>query len=129
MSQTMMAFLAMMIAGLAALNQLTAQVGAYEQTYRSEYELMANAVVLEQMEVIDMTTDYDDLEDWDGDVLTRSFEVSQGNIDFLLTIQVQYVEEDGTPSATETDQKEVTIAATQEKFNITLVTHSRMIAE
>lgn len=129
MSQTMMAFLAMMIAGLAALNQLTAQVSAYEQTYRSEYELMANALVLEQLEIIDMTTDYEDLEDWDGDTLSRSFEVSQGDIDFSLAIEVQFVDEDGTPSATETDQKEVTIAATQDKFTITLVTHSRMFAE
>jgi len=129
MSQTMMAFLAMMIAGLAALNPLTAQVGAYAQTYRSEYELMANALVLEQLEIIDMTTDYEDLEDWDGDTMTRSFEVSQGDIDFELTVEVQFVEEDGTPSATETDQKEVTISATQDKFTITLVTHSRLFAE
>jgi len=125
----MLAFLAMTIAALAAINQLTAQIQSYDEAYRAEYELMANALVLEQIELIDLTTDYDDLEDWDGQQLTRSYSVSSGDVDFVLTIAVGYVDDDGEPSETETNQKEVSVAGTQERYSVTLVTHTRIIAE
>ena len=51
-----MTFVTMMIAALAAFNQMTAQMPTYDEMVRAKYELMANAVVLERMEVIDMTT-------------------------------------------------------------------------
>lgn len=124
-----MAFLAMMVAALAAINQYTAQIQSYEQTYRNEMELMANALVLERLEIVDLTTDYDDLEDWDGTEETETYTVGDGSIEFALTYSVGWVEEDGTPSATETDQKELTISASHERFSVTLVSHSRMFAE
>lgn len=129
MPQTMMAFLAMMIAALAAINQYTAQVSSYEQAYRNEFELMANALVLEEMEVIDLTTDYDDLEDISGTESTREYTVGSNSVEFTLTYAVGWVEEDGTPSQVETNQKEVTISATHAKFAATLVSHSRMFAD
>ena len=85
MSQTLMAFLAMMIAALAAINQYTAQIQSYDEAYRTEFEMMANALALEQMEVIDMTTDFDDLENWDGDALTRTYEVWNGDLEYRET--------------------------------------------
>lgn len=40
----MMAFLAMMIAALATINQLTEQIKSFDETLRGEYELMANVI-------------------------------------------------------------------------------------
>lgn len=129
MSQTMMAFLAMMIAALAAINQYTAQVQSYDEAYKAEFELMANALVLEEMEIIDMTTDFEDLEDWHGDELTRSYPVWNGDVEFTLTVSVQYVDDDGQPSGVATSQKELTVSAQNPRYAATLVSHSRIIAE
>jgi hypothetical protein len=38
---------------------MTAQMPTYDEMVRAKYELMANAVVLEWMEVIDVTTAID----------------------------------------------------------------------
>lgn len=129
MPQTMMSFAAMMIAALAAFNQMTSQLQTYDEMIRGEYELMANAVVLERMEIIDLTTDYEDLEDWNGTTTTAAFEAGGVSVSFDLAISVQYVDEDGLPSEAETDQKEVVIEATQEKFLMTLVNHRRLFSE
>ena len=124
-----MAFLAMMIAALAAINQYTAQIQSYDEAYRTEFELMANAVVLEQLEVIDMSTDFDDLDNWDDDSMTLEFEVGDDGIEFTVGVSVQYVDESGEPSGTPTSQKEVTVSAQHSRYSVTLVTHSRIIAE
>ncbi len=124
-----MAFLAMMIAALAAINQYTSQMQAYDEAYRTEFELMANALVVEQLEVIDMTTDWDDLEDWDGDEIDAEFEVHNGDIEFTLAISVQFVDDDGTPSESETSNKEVAIQATSDRYTVALVTLTRVISE
>jgi len=129
MSQTMLAFLAMMIAALAAINQYTAQIQSYDEAYRTEFELMANALVLEQMEVIDMTTDFEDLEDWHGDEFTREFAVQDDGIEFTLSVEVQFVDESGEFSEDPTSQKEVTVSAVHSRYSVTLVAHSRIIAE
>lgn len=124
-----MAFLAMMIASIAAFNQMNSQLGTYDNMVRGEYEMMANGLILEQIELIELGTDYDDLEDWNGSELTRSFTVGDISVPFTLSVEVQYVDDDGLPSAIETNQKEVSIGATQEKFSITLVRHTRLISE
>jgi len=129
MPQTLMAFLAMMIASIAAFNQMTAQVRTYDEMVRGEYELMANALVLERMEIIDMTTDYAYLEDFDGVTTASSFSAGDISISFSLTIEVTYVDDDGLASESETDQKEVSIRATNEKFVKTLVTHRRLFSD
>ena len=129
MSQTLMAFLAMMIAALAAINQYTAQIQSYDEAYRTEFELMANALVLEQLEIIDMSTDFEDLEDWHGDEMTLEFEVGDDGIDFAVAVSVQFVDESGEPSGSATSQKEVTVTAEHPRYSVTLVTHSRIIAE
>ena len=124
-----MAFLAMMIAGLAAFNQMSGQMQTYDSMVRSEFEMMANAVVIDQMEIIDITTDYDDLEDWDDNESTRSFTVDDFSVDFSIEIQVQYIDDDGDASESETDQKEVSIVGTHEKFTVALVNHRRIFSE
>lgn len=127
MPQTLLAFLAMMIAALASINQYTAQLQAYEAMYRSEFELMANALVLEEMEIIDLTTNFSALGALDGDERTRSFEVGSGSVEFDLTISVIYVDETGAPSGVATPQREVAIAATHPRFTTPLVTHKRIM--
>ena len=124
-----MAFLAMMIASIAALNQMTAQVQTYDDMIRGEYELMANALVLERMEVIDMTTDYEDLDDWNGQTLAATFSAGGLSVSFSLAIVVVYVDDDGTESESATNQREVTIRATNEKFGMTLVRHNRIFSD
>ncbi len=72
MPQSLMAFLAMMLASMAAFNQMNSRMGTFDSMVRGEYELMANALVLEQLELIDLGTNYADLEDWNGAEMTRS---------------------------------------------------------
>lgn len=129
MPQTLMAFLAMMIASVAAFNQMSAQMLTYDEMVRGEYELMANALVLERMEIIDMTTDYDDLEDWNDSSLSAAFSAGGISVTFTLDVAVIYVDDDGLFSESETDQKEVSIEATNEKFGMTLVTHRRLFSD
>jgi len=127
MPQTLLAFLAMMIAALASINQYTAQLQSFEAAYRSEFELMANAVVLEEIEIIDLTTNFSALGALDGEERTRSFEVGSVSVEFDLSISVIYVTESGVLSLDPTPQREVAISATHPRFTTPLVTHKRII--
>ena len=127
MPHTLLAFLAMMIAALSAINQYTAQLQSFEAAYRSEFELMANAVVLEEIEIIDLTTNFSALGALDGEERTRSFEVGSVSVEFDLSISVIYVTESGVLSLDPTPQREVAISATHPRFTTPLVTHKRII--
>ncbi len=129
MPQSMLAFMAMMLATLAALNQYRAQLDTYEELILSEYEIMANAVAIEQMELLDIGTDWEDLEDVDGDTTQVSFSASDLSVDFDLIFAVQFVDEDGDPSPSPTSIKEVEIKAYNEKFTLPMVTHTRLFSE
>jgi hypothetical protein len=119
----------MMIAALSAINQYTAQLQSYEAAYRSEFELMANAVVLEEIEITDLTTSYVDLVDLNGTSVKHSFQIGTTDVEFDLAISVAYVDESGNPSATATTQVELSMAATHPKFATPLVTHTRIIGQ
>ncbi|MBT3448901.1 MAG: hypothetical protein HOC28_06740 [Bacteroidetes Order II. Incertae sedis bacterium] len=129
MPQSLMAFLAMLLASIIALNQMTAQVETYDQMISAEYELMANGVALEQMEIIDLSTDYDDLEDWDGIEMTKDFSIDVSTVTFDLEIDVDWVDDNGVVSASPTDQKQITISASQEDYSRTLVAHTRLFSD
>jgi len=131
MPQTLLAFLAMMIAALSAINQYTAQLQSYEASYRSEFDLMANAVVLERIEIIDLTISYVDLLDLNGTQEKRSFQIGTTDVEFDLEITAAYVDESGEkPETTNpTTQVELSIAATHPRFATPLVTHTRIIAQ
>ena len=125
----MLAFLAIMIAGISAINQQSRQLTTYNEMILSEYLLTANATVIEQMEIIAASVDFDDLQSWDGTELVRPFQAGDMSLDFDLTVSVQYTDEDGNPQTGPTDTQEVTIAATHERFGSTLVTHSRLMTD
>lgn len=125
----MLAFLAMMLATLAALNQYQAQLHTYDAMIRSEYEIMANAVTIEEMELIDVGMDWDDLEDVDGDTMSVTFSAGDFDIDFQLIFAVQYVDDQGTPSGSPTDYKEVEIEASHATYSIPMVTHTRIFTD
>jgi len=129
MPQSMMAFLAMMIASIAAFNQMGSKAAVFDQMVRSEYELMANAVVIERMEVVAVGTDFDDLDKLHGDVEQVSFTAGSLSIEFTLTYQVRYVDSVGGPSGIVTSQQEVEITAENDRFSVPLVTHSRIFTE
>lgn len=129
MPQSMLAFLAIMIAGISAINQQSRQLTTYNEMILSEYLLTANATVIEQMEIISASVDFDDLPSWDGVQLVRAFEAGDMSLDFNLTVSVRYTDEDGDPAVGPTDTQEVTIAAAHDRFETALVTHSRLIAD
>ena len=129
MPQSLMAFLAMLLASIIALNQMTAQVETYDQMISAEYELMANGVALEQMEIIDLSTDYDDLEDWDGIEMTKDFSIDVSTVTFDLEIDVDWVDDNGVVSASPTDQKQIKISTPQEDYSRTLVAHTRLFSD
>lgn len=129
MPQSLMAFLAMMVASIAAYNQMGTKMAVYEQMVHSEYELMANAVVIERMEVVAVGTDFDDLDKLHGDVETVSFTAGDLSIAFTLTYQVRYVDSVGGPVGIVTSQQEVEITAEHSRFGYPLVMHSRIFTE
>lgn len=129
MPQSMLAFLAIMIAGISAINQQSRQLTTYNEMILSEYLLTANSTVIEQMEIIAASVDFDDLPAWDGTQLVGSFDTGDISLDFDLTVSVQYTDEDGNPDPGPTDTQEVTIAATHDRFESALVTHSRLISD
>lgn len=129
MPQSMLAFLAMMLATIAALNQYQAQLHTYEQLIHSEFEIMANAVTIEQMELLDLGTNWEDLEDVHGDTTEVTFSVGDLNVSFDLAFAVQFVDENGDPSGSPTSIKEVQIKAYHDKFTLPMVTHTRLFAE
>ena len=90
---------------------------------------MANAVAIEQIELLDIGTDWADLEDVDGDTMQVAFSAGDLTVDFDLMFAVQYVDENGDPSASPTSIKEVQVMAFHDKFFLPMVTHTRLFSE
>ena len=129
MAQTLLAFLAMMIAMSISINQNRIRLSSYDSMVRSEYEIMANAVTIEQMEIVKAGTAWDDLEDWHGDTTNVSITIGSFAESFNLSYTVQYVDDNGNPSGAPTSVKEVEIIALNDRFNQPLFTHARLISE
>jgi len=125
----MLAFLAMTLAVFVASNQQKADLQLFESILDSEYEIMANAVALEQMEIVSAGTDWADLDVLDGTMVTRNFGFNTFVETFDLSMTVQFVDALGIPSAVPTTIKELTIVATNDRYNLPLVTHARLISD
>ena len=129
MPQTLLAFLAMIMITSSSLNYFEGQKRSHDNMIRSEYEIMANAATIEAMEIIGQAIDWDDLDALDGDSTSVDYSIGALSVPFSLETLVRYVNVDGTPSATPTSYKEVALTSTNSKFDIPLVTHTRIFAE
>ena len=129
MPQSMLAFLAMMMITIASMNYFQAQMRTNDKMIRSEYEIMANAATIEQMEIINQTVDWDDLLKLDGDSSAIAFGVDALSVDFTMHIDVQYVTVTGAESVTPTSYKEVSLTTASDRYTLDLVTHTRIFAE
>ena len=129
MPQSMLAFLAMMMIMIASQNHYQAQMRTNENMIRSEYEIMANAATIEQMEIISQTVDWEDLDDMHGDSTIIAYGVDDFSVSFLMKTAIQYVDVTGSPSGTPTSYKEVELTTSSDEFTVDLVTHSRIFAE
>ena len=129
MNQTLFAFLAMIIAMMVARDQSLSHIQTYQNSVLSEFEIMANAVALEQTEIIQATTSWDNLEIWDGDTMNVNYSVDETSVPFTLGIDIQFVDDEGIPSPNPTTVKEVLVIAMSERFSNPVVTHSRLISQ
>lgn len=125
----MLAFLALLMITISSLNQIRGQMNAYDGLVRSEFEIMANAATIERMEIINLGTDWDDLDALNGDSTSISYTVGATTVPFSVQTAVQYVDVNGVPSGFPTSYKEVVLTASHPKFNTFLVTHVLIFAE
>jgi len=130
MPQTMLAFLAMMVASMAAFNHQLAAIRVQEERIRSEFEIMANAVALEAMELKAVPVGFDGLEAFDDTKGTSYFEVEDISEAFTLAWDVVYVDSNGDESLVPTDMREVSVMVYHERYpNRPLVHHTRIIGD
>lgn len=129
MPQTLLAFLAVIVASIAALNQQTAMISMQEDLIHSELEIMANAVALETLETQAASLDFSELEIQSETAQDAVFEVADLEMPFVTRTTVRYVDEEGTLSVTPTDIKEVEVAVFNERYPRPLVVLARMFAE
>lgn len=127
MPQSMLALLAMSVVMMFSHNQHQSRLASYSAMMEAEYTLMANAVALEQLELIIAGTAWDDLETWDGNVSARSVSIPSINEPFILTVTVDYVDSAGKAVMGPTSKKMVVISAMHDNYNKILVTHTRLI--
>lgn len=129
MPQSMLAFLAMSIVMMITISQHRAELRSHQSLVENEYEIMANALAIEQMEIVIASTAWDDLEDWDESVTTKIFTFSGFQESFEIGVSIQFVDGFGNPSVVPTTVKELAITAMHERYELPLVTHARLISE
>ena len=128
MPQTILAFLAMMIASMAAYNHQVSAIRVQENRIHTELEIMANAVGLEAMELQAVPMGYAGLANMNDRETQSLFEVEGASETFTLEWGVQYVDANGDPSATPTALREVAIEVFHAKYPTNpLVRHTRII--
>ena len=129
MHQTLLAFLSMMVATLAAYNQQLSAIRSQDAMIRSELEIMANAMGIQEMEIQAASAAWDDLDLLDDLQGTATFDVNGMSVDFSTLWNVQYVDDEGTLSYSPTDVKEVSVALTNTRYGFALVTHTRLFSD
>lgn len=130
MPQTMLAFLAMMVASMAAFNHQLASIRVQEERIHIELEIMANAVGLEAIEMQAVPMGYAGLAGMNDRETQSLFHVEDQSESFTLHWDVQYVDQNGDPSATITTMREVAIEVFHEKYPTRpLVRHTRILVK
>ncbi|NNE70333.1 MAG: hypothetical protein HKN29_08205 [Rhodothermales bacterium] len=125
MPQTLLAFLAMMVASIAAYNQQMSAIRTQEDRIRSELEMMASAVALEEIEVTAASMSWSALDDLDDTSGTTDFTLDTVSVAFNWEWDVRYVDDDGDPSGTPTDLKEAEVTITHDRWAFDLVVIAR----
>lgn len=130
MPQTMLAFLAMMIASMAAFNHQVAAIRVQEERIHTELEIMANAVGLEAIELQAVPMGYAGVKVM-ADTETQSvFQVDDKSETFTLKWDVTFVDMSGKTSSVTTDMREVAVEVFHAKYPIhPLVRHTRIIGK
>lgn len=125
MPQTLMAFLAMMVASIAAYNQQMSSVRSQEDRIRSELEMMASAVALHEIEVTAASKSWSALDDLDDTSGTASFTLDTVSVAFNWEWDVRYVDDLGEISGAPTDLKEAEVTITHDRWPVDLVVIGR----
>ena len=128
MAQTLYAFLALFLAMMFSLHQLRRSVISNEATIHSELEIMANAVGLQQVEVL-AGVNYDDLFLFDGDTLSLSYIAAGDTFIFTLAIETHHATETGQYSAVATGFKEAVVSVLHQRYSDPLVRHTRIFSQ
>jgi len=130
MPQTILAFLAMLIASLAAFNHQMAAIRIQEERVHIELEIMANAVGLENMETIAENLGYAGLPNIDGRETAATFQVEDKSEAFTLHWDVHDVDANGDSTSTATNFREVMVEVFHSKYPTRpLVRHTRIVGK
>jgi len=130
MPQTILAFLAMMIASMAAFNHQLAAIRVQEDRIHIELEIMANAVGLEAMEMQAVPMDFNSLGLLDDAETQRLFQVEDKSETFTLGWDVVFVDANGQEVGTPTDYREVSVEVFHAKYpTVPLVRHTRIFGK
>ncbi|MBO6575336.1 MAG: hypothetical protein JJ896_07975 [Rhodothermales bacterium] len=125
MQQTLMAFLAMMVASIAAYNQQMSDIRSQEDRIRSEIEMMAAAVALHEMETAAASKSWVALDDLDDTTGSSTYDLDTVSVSFDWEWDVRYVDDLGELSVTPTDLKEAEITITHNRWAFDLVIIAR----
>ena len=129
MQQTLMAFLAMMVASIAAYNQQMSAVRSQEDRIRSELEMMAAAVALDEMETRAAAMNWTALDDLDGTTGSSNFTLDSISVAFDWEWDIRYVNDYGEESGSPTDLKEAEVTVMHSRWSFDLVVLARTFGE
>ena len=116
MQQTLLAFLAMMVASIAAYNQQMSAIRSQEDRIRSELEMMAAAVALDEMEITAASKSWTALDDLDDTSGLATYVIDTVSVSFNWTWEIRYVNDDGEEAAGVTDLKEAEVTITHSRW-------------
>ena len=127
MTETLYAFLAMALITLLSLNQQRSTLATYQNLIHSEFELMANGVALQEMEILS-GKEFDSLLDYNDFVKETTFTAGSVSVPFQVRATVRYTTREGDPSPSPTDYVEMTVSVSHDQYDNPLVTHVRILS-
>ncbi|MFT4603963.1 MAG: hypothetical protein ACI9W4_000681 [Rhodothermales bacterium] len=125
MPQTLLAFLAMTVASVAAYNQQMSSVRLQEDRIRSELEMMASAVALHEIEATAAPMSWSALDDLHNTSGKADFSLDTVSVPFNWEWDVRYVDDLGEISVVATDLKEAEVTISHDRWAFDLVVIAR----
>ncbi|MBN4056361.1 hypothetical protein JYT20_01435 [Rhodothermus sp. AH-315-K08] len=129
MPQTLLAFLAVMVASMAAYTQQISSTQNQEDRIRSELDMMASAVALHELETRAASMSWSALDDLDDTTGSSNFVLDSLSISFNWEWDVRYVNDAGEISGTPTDLKEAEVTVTHSRYSMDLVIIARTFGQ